>query len=122
VIVPGSFPLVYIYLIFGGAVKDTTVVLEPKQSLLYSFGRARHSVSGVSSMDIVTVEVLSIQKVWSSSGGTRRLRLRKYIGHRLVVRPEPNIFWNDSTLTKLERHSARCRWQYYNGATKNRVR
>jgi len=41
------------------------------------------------------------QKVSSGSGGAGRLRLMgKYIGHRLVARPEPdNTFWTASTLS-----------------------
>jgi len=43
--------------------------------------------------------VLPVQKVLSSSGRAERLRLMgKYIGHRLVARPElDNTFWTDST-------------------------
>ena len=44
--------------------------------------------------------VLAVQKVLSGSGRARRLRLMgKYIGHRLVARPQPdNTFCSDSTL------------------------
>jgi len=42
---------------------------------------------------------LSVQKVLSGFGPAGRLRLMgKYIGRRLVARPEPdNTFWTDST-------------------------
>jgi len=44
-------------------------------------------------------KVIAVQKVLSGSGRTGRLRLMgKYIGHRLVARPElDNTFWTDST-------------------------
>jgi len=43
--------------------------------------------------------VLAVQKVLSGSGRAERLRLMgKYIGHRLVARPElDNTFWTAST-------------------------
>jgi len=43
--------------------------------------------------------VLSVRKVLSGSGRAGRLRLMgKYIGHRLVARPQmDNTFWTDST-------------------------
>jgi len=44
---------------------------------------------------------LTVQKVFSGSGRAGRLRfMGKYIGHRLVARPElDNTFWSDSTST-----------------------
>jgi len=41
------------------------------------------------------VYILAVQKVLSGSGSAGRLRfLGKYIGHRLLARPEPdNTFW-----------------------------
>ena len=43
--------------------------------------------------------LLAVQKVLSGSGRAGRLRpMGKYIGHRLVARPElDNTFWTDST-------------------------
>ena len=43
--------------------------------------------------------VLAVHKVLSGSGRAGRLRLmEKYIGHRVVARPElDNTFWTDST-------------------------
>ena len=54
-------------------------------------------------LSLNTCLVLSVQKVLSGSGRPTRLRLRgKYIGHRLVARPEPdNTFCTDSTLLPL---------------------
>jgi len=44
-------------------------------------------------------DILSVQKVLSGSGRAGRLRLTgKYIGHRVVARPElDDTFWTDST-------------------------
>jgi len=49
---------------------------------------------------MISEDVLAVQKVLSGSGRARRLRLmEKYIGHRLVARPElDNTFWTDSTI------------------------
>ena len=46
--------------------------------------------------------VISVQKVLSGSGSAGRLRLMgKYIGHRLVARPDPvKTFWTDRTSWK----------------------
>jgi len=45
-------------------------------------------------------DVLAVQKVLSGSGRAGRLHLMwKYIGHRLVARPElDNTLWTDSNL------------------------
>ena len=50
------------------------------------------------------MHVLIVQKVLSGSDHAGRLRLMgKYIGHRLVARPElDNTFWTDSTSTYRE--------------------
>jgi len=49
--------------------------------------------------------VLAVQKVLSGSERAGRLRLMgKYIGHRLVARPElDNTFWTDSTIANKEK-------------------
>jgi len=50
------------------------------------------------------LDVLAVQKVLSGSGRAGRLRLMgKYIGHRLVARPElDNTFWTDSTSSLID--------------------
>jgi len=63
--------------------------------------------------------VLSVQKVLSSSGRTRKLRLMgKYIGHRLVGRPElDNTVWTDSTdKTPADRDQGAGLWRAQLGA------
>jgi len=73
--------------------------------------RAENACISLRSCRIVTSvlnvlrHVLSSQKVLSGSGRAGRLRLmEKYIGHRLVARPEPdNTFWDDSTCNAKNR-------------------
>jgi len=60
-------------------------------------------------------DVLAVQKVLSGSGRAGRLRLMgKYIGHRLVARPElDNTFWTDSTNFKGQSKSKDISDLYY---------
>ena len=61
-------------------------------------------------------DVLAVQKVLSGSGRAGRIRMGKYIGHRLVARTElENTFWTDSTCCWTSKLSLKKNWscQYF---------